>query len=679
MQITRISNRKLGGISAILLVFMVLITATLPLLVSNLISRPVSVDPLAVKADIGKKGCIMLVLEDRDLVFNGKRLSGNIIVSFGGEFHTISITEFFMNRAIVCFSEGYERERERIIKRYAELGVTVGASGREVIKRLVEKGVAAYTLPAVTITIWLYDDEGYDYIYSESISSLHYYLSRGYEYLSAFEKAFEDPLAVVREGITVTIPPIRELSMYLARINKKPALESVLRELGILNNTFRVVTGSSLSTLAERGEVGLMTIPGSSGVIPNYWNYPTSPDQFWRNRISAPLPSEEEYVENVTWQKFIENYGSAYLFSKALFSSPSDVRNYLNSVPGDTYGCFKEGIKEITMVLNLCLLPSYWPYSITWNYTKQPGTNMYVFKPFIIQVISSRLNPPSLILTLSRGSFQGGYNKHGWTFLGVLIGTVPEYSVTSSVRSVLFTVPGDWLVGRRYAAISVWTRIKYYYDALILTYDIRQYWGDPNYWVAIPIATMLPYYIEEEEFSGSWWDISWFDILGNCIAGTCWVSNINSLIQEWSGIYNYENKLYYYLVTQNTHDQIPTYDVVIDEISGNEAIVGSNCAGVLLGASLSLLSLLFEVALPSVSPAVSIFLSVLGTFIGYADQTFYFSVSTIVLEWRRSPIDPPQPSVKIKVEKLTQLNAASNVLNIVGKPPLVVMYRVIIE
>jgi len=422
-----------------------------------------------------------------------------------------------------------------------------------------------------------------------------------------------------------------------------------------------------------------MTIPGSSGVIPNYWNYPTSPDQFWRNRISAPLPSEEEYVENITWQKFIENYGSAYLFSKALFSSPSDVRNHLNSVPGDTYGCFKEGVKEIMMVLNLCLLPSYWPYSITWNYTMQSGTNIYVFKPFVIQIISSLQNPPSLLLSLIRGSAQGGYNKHGWTFLGVLIATVPKYWVTITTESVNFLVPNEWLMSRRYAAISVWTRMKYYYDVLILTYDIRQYWGDPNYWVAIPIATIIPYYIEEEEFSGDWWDISKFDILGNCIAGTCWVSNINSLIREWSGIYNYDNKLYYYLITQTTHDQIPTYEVTVDVIKGNETIVGGDCASVLWGVFLNLINILFTVTLPPpANSAVSILLSLIGAFIGYADQTFYGSASEIRLKWYR-PSSSSQPSVKIKVEKLTQVNAASNVLNIVGKPPLVVMYRVIIE
>jgi len=675
------------GLNASLLVLMILIATATPLLISALTSRPVSMGLFVVRAGVGvgNRGCVILALSDRELVLDGKRLSGNVMVSFGGEFHTIPVSRLATSGGFrVCFERGYLRELERVIKRYAELGVAVdaggravGVSGREVIRRLVGRGIAGYTLPAASITLWLYDDEGYDYIYSEPISSLHYYLSRGYEYLDAFEKTFEDPLAVAREGVAITIPPIKELSRHLARVDKRSALDSVFRELGLLNKTMEVALESITTTSTERGEIGVTTIPGASGVIFNYWGYPTSPDQFWRARVSTPVPGSEVYVENKTWENFIAIYGSAYLFSKSVFSSPSAVRDYLNNLPGDTYGCFKEGFKEMTSVLNLCLLsPSY---SITWNHTMQPNTTTNVYKPFIIQVISSLQNPPSLILNLARGSAQAGYNAHGWTFLGVLVGTVPKYWVTASVRAVTFLVPDDWLIGRRYVAISVLTQIKFYYDMLILTYDIRQYWGDPNYWVAIPIATIVPYYLEELEYSSDYWDVSYYDISGKCVGGTCRVSNINSLIREWSGVYNAYDQLYHHQLIQTTHDQVPTDQTTIDVVRGNETSVGGSCAGVLLGASLSLLSILLQVIIPApIGTAASILLTLIATFFGYADQTLYGSASEVRLDWRRSPTAPPQPSVNIRVEKLTQTRSASNLLNIVGKPPLVAIYRVVI-
>jgi hypothetical protein len=671
------------GLNASLLVLMILTATATPLLISALTSRPVSTGLLVVRAGVGvgSRGCVSLALSDRELILDGKRLSGNVMVSFGGEFHTIPVSRLATSGGFrVCFEKGYLRELERVIELYTGLGVAVdasgravGVSGREVVRRLVGRGVAGYTLPAVSITLWLYDDEGYDYIYSEPISSLHYYLSKGYWYLDAFEKAFEDPLAVAREGVTITIPSIKELSRYLARVDKRSALDSVFRELGLLNKTMEVALESTTAS-TEGVEIGVTTIPGASGVILNYWGYPTSPDQFWRARVSTRVPGSEVYVENKTWENFIAIYGSAYLFSKSVFSSPSAVRDYLNNVPGDTYGCFREGFKEMTSVLNLCLLsPSY---SITWNHTMQPGATIDAYKPFVIQVISALQNPPSLILNLVIGSARAGYNAHGWAFLGVLVGAVPKYWVITSVESAILLIPGHWLEGIRYVAISAPTQMRFYHDVLVLTYDIRQYWGDPNYWVAIPIATIIPYYIEELEY---FWDISKFDISGNCVAGTCRVSNINSLIREWSGVYNAYNQLYYHQLIQTTHDRVPTYDTTIDVIRGNATTVGGSCASVLLGVSLGLLSILLQVIIPApVGTAASILLTLIATFIGYADQTLYGSASEVRLYWRRSPTESPQPSVNIRVERLTQTHSASNLLNIVGKPPLVVVYRVVI-
>jgi hypothetical protein len=92
-----------------------------------------------------------------------------------------------------------------------------------------------------------------------------------------------------------------------------------------------------------------------------------------------------------------------------------------------------------------------------------------------------------------------------------------------------------------------------------------------------------------------------------------------------------------------------------------------------------LLSTLLQVIIPApTGTAASILKILIATFIGYADQTLYGSASEVRLYWLRDPSASPQPSVSIRVEKLAQSRSASNLPNIVGKPPLVAVYRVVV-
>ncbi len=84
---------------------------------------------------------------------------------------------------------------------------------------------------------------------------------------------------------------------------------------------------------------------------------------------------------------------------------------------------------------------------------------------------------------------------------------------------------------------------------------------------------------------------------------------------------------------------------------------------------MSSLSLIFS----KHSTAASIMFSIIGTFFGIADQTFYGSATHIYLEWRR--LDT-QPNIYVEVVKVTHSVAGPNVYYNVGKVPLVAMYEV---
>ncbi len=321
-------------------------------------------------------------------------------------------------------------------------------------------------------------------------------------------------------------------------------------------------------------------------------------------------------------------------------------------------------------VTSLCLHPSYYPSDAYWNNSLPHNTYLFLFKPFVIRVSSTIQDPPSLDLILTRGSARGGYNVHGLTFMGALISGQQKYSVTSASETIDFEIPPYWSYGFRVAAISVWTKVRYYYDALILTYQVMSYWGDSSYWIAIPIVSIIPYYVEVEEYSRDLWDLSWFDASGGCISGTCLISNITPVIQDWIGIFVRENKLYDHLLKLVTHGEIPITLTTIDYISGNYSSVGGGFASVLWGISMSLLSLIFS----KHSMAASIMFSIIGTFFGIADQTFYESVTHIHLKWKR--VNPPQNTIYVEVVKVSHSVAGPNVYYNVGEVPLVAMYEV---
>jgi hypothetical protein len=635
----------------LVIIMLILVSA---ISVTPFIPRKESVDfgPVIVSAGgEGGQGSVTIVFEDRDLVLGGKEVAGDLIVSFGGETYVVSVEELGrVGRVTFVFSEGLRREGERMRSLYSYFGVKVGEgmSGGEIIRLLRERGLGGVRLPAITLTLWLVDEDGNEYVLNEAFTSVHYYVSRGLEYHEAFEKAFQDPLAVVREGPTLIIPSIESLREFLVRVDSTSVVGRLIEELGIGGRKPTITSGSQDIVYVE-----------------NYLLFPQTPPEFFRNKVSVLTPGvDEEWLENEAWQNFVRLYASAYLFKKSRFTTPKDVREYLS---GPSWGwCSRDKyLVNFESILSTCLNPSP-AYSIAWNHTKAPGTFFNFYKPYVITVVSNYQNLPPLVFNLVYGAAQAGYTKRGFTFLGALVFGSLTYYITMDMNAVVFT-SGLWQLGRRHAALIVPATMQYNYDALFFKWVIRDY--DQEYWIAVPVPVLIPHYEEIAMISSGYWSRDYYNESGNRIVGDYnYVSNIYTLLYNITGAL----KTSEYVLRDTTHSGIPSSMETIDNSSVSGAYAYESSASVMFGVFMDLVSTLLGSL--TGNPVASTLFSFLSNLIGYADTTFYGSAVQLMLMWVRdgSPQDTP-----VRVVKITGANVNASYIQL-GNVPLVAQYVVTI-
>jgi len=632
------------------LLLMVIITIIYPFLVSDIFSQHVNVGPLIFKALSNGRNCINIMLRDANLIIDGKRVSGLLIISFGGEFHTISLKDLARKGSFsICFSKGFENEYERMRRIYSSINISfrpegvIGVSGKEVIKRLTEREIIGVGMPTLSLSLWLYDEDDHNYIFTQTFSSLHYYISKGYR--DAFERIFQDPLAIVREGVTIIIPSLNDLKNDLVRINIQPVVDKIRRELGLLNKSFEITSAPSI----------INSYIDPDGYIYNYWDFPYDPPKFWIDRVVINTPG---ITSNDLWQIFISLYGSAYLFSKNKFSTPDQVRDYINS----RGLCLREGVHNMDFIVGTCLNPG--SYTISWRHTIEPGPFIF-YKPYVLSVISGLQTLPPIEVLLMYASGFAGYNIHGLVFMGTLISGQQLY-YTYMNMAVVSIVNDEWNNGVRHATIVVPTNMTSYGDVLVLKYDIRSY--DDNYWIAIPIPSITPYYLEAAERGD--WGTNCYDAYGACIGSCKYITNIFNAISDLMGAI----KVKEYLLNSTTYDSLPPITpTLIDSSSASYVYGGSSMASIMFGIFMWAVNLLFEGEFSN--SAVNKLFSFLGNFIGFADETFQGSISLLKLYWARTGLDGQ--SIPVSVEKYTAQNLADAYVQN-NKAPLVVRYVIIV-
>ena len=633
-----------------LVVFMLIVVSVVSVVLMFPRGGSLGVGPMIVSAGGGSKGCVTIVFEGGDLTLGGRRVAGDLVISFGGETHVIPVKDLSRaGRITVVFNEGSRREEESVRALYSFLGVDVreGMSGKEIIKLLSEKGVGGVRLPTLTLTLWLVDEEGSEYVISEAFTSVDYYFSQDLDYYVALEKAFQNPLAIVREGPTILIPSIEKLREFFVRVDAGSVIEKLMRELGIENQE-QVITLSTQDII----------------YVENYLQFPQSPPEFFRDRVMVLTPEvNETWLENEAWQNFIRLYASAYLFKKTAFTTPEEVRDYLSS-PLTGWCAREKYFVNFESILSTCLNPSP-TYSVVWNHTKIPGSFFWFYKPYVITVISNDQNIPPLELNLVYGAAEAGYTKRGFTFLGILISGSLSYYITQNVNSIGF-LSSHWQQGIRSIALIVPTSMQYIHDALLFKWIIGSY--NQDYWIATPVPILTPYYEEVVWLSSEWWSLDYYDMSGNRVWGTYeYVSNIYALLYNVTGALRSSEKV----VRDVMHYQIPPNRVIIDNSRGNMTYYSESLASVIFGIFMNIVSTLLEA---STGNPVAKLLSFLSNFVGYADTTFYGSAAQLLLQWSRPGAPQETP---VRVVKITSANVDAS-YNQLERVPLVAQYVVTI-
>ena len=584
-------NTPMKSLAVVLTVALLIIALIIPLSSSNRSPRSLEIGPLVVEAFSTPK-CVELVLTDRSLELNGVKYSGVVELELGGETRSITLDEIVKRGGVarVCFEKGVEREVESVRRVYQGIGLNVtfdkgveGLDGRMIAERFRSHGIGAIGVPTVSINLWLRDGNGTIYASTGSVSSLHYYmLVKGLSYAAAFEESLRDPFAHLRSGLKVLIPSLKELYPYLARIDPPGFVKEVAGEVSIQG-----VSGSYVNT-------GCTFLLGD-GCLFNYLNYPTQPPSFWRDRVRivfkpSGLPDEQVYSQ--TWKAFIDLYGSIHLFDKSKYPTLESVSNRLNTVYASAA---REGLQSMNEVLfkfanNIAFTGSV---GLEWSPSMEPGSIFEFKKPFVLSLGAFKTTDPPFTVAFTYGHFSAGYMGSGVAYMGYVKYLREYYWVSTDMEQIsLSLVPNYLNEGKQYAALVIPVFMEYVEDKLMLTWhfsELRDSSTGVSYWVATPVAVVIPYYKILLISSRSQWGTCYYNADGGLVSGENCPVSLNNILYNATQYLIPDTKIVYFKpyggipTTLSTVDYYNASSTSIVNIVADGAGLAAEAVNTLLG------------------------------------------------------------------------------------------------
>jgi hypothetical protein len=617
-------------------------------------------------------GCVKIVLKDTEFTINNTRFYGFIILSLYNESKAISLGELKSKRgvSVVCFNDGVRKAIESMQRLYSSIGASIdfnsgvkGLSGSDVISRFAARGVGGVAMPTITINMWLYDDKGSTYMITDFISPLDYYISVLLNYAKAFEESFRDPFIHIRRGLTVIIPPLSELYKHLAKIDLKPYIEKIRNQASLENKELSTLIYSednieplSIDYLSPRGCQFL--VPSDGIYAEDFWKFTYYPPKFWYDRVIAPNTDSLTY----SWYCFVTIYSTVYLYSKLAYPTPERVLDLL-----DDYTCTSPGLHSMDEIVSNCVNPK--GIKLSWKHTLDKGYRFIFKKPYVIDASLIRyLDIPDLKIIFAYGSFRGGFKSSGITFAGQYLTGGRTQFVQSGVGSLALIIPYELKSKNvRYAALIIPSEMEYLGDYLALYWCIGEYKAPDGreYWVAIPIPTIILYYQEVIELGSESWRTCYYDASGNLLGPVnCDVHNILTYLREVTEYLSRDPRVIFY----KAYSDIPLYaDVIVDYNKYIGAYYYENLlASVAFGVLKWAIELLFE-------GPVEPFVGLISTFISYSDIAF--SADAVEYKLIIGKMAETSSRISIIIEKDAP-STLSEAFYEIGRVPLAIAYRV---
>jgi hypothetical protein len=364
-------------------------------------------------------------------------------------------------------------------------------------------------LPAVSITITLYKDEGdrvLECTAHYTYSTIDYFIEKGLKLDQAVERARADPLAHLRKPLVITLNPrMPKSEIKVSCADLSPIVEDLRRAMG---GDVRISGESSLDTMvAQDGLTQQSTCPANFTEVWWYDLYDSrnSPPSGWMSNViyydGSPVPDS---LKLRVWSAYARNWSLAYYFRESQYTLGEAMLRTLRELsfrpPFSIYGgnLYQQRLYTMDEWVDIAFRnvlreghtpPSFYSWRDYHERNPSAPREWSGSHPFLGVYLHNPNNKPIYVV----GSFvitKDRYYKHGIGIAGFIF--VGSESATSTATNILLTVLQHR--GKMYAAVHA--TYRYNGDGMLVRLDATRTWpisGCGSYWrITVVTPTIVP-------------------------------------------------------------------------------------------------------------------------------------------------------------------------------------------
>ena len=337
-------------------------------------------------------------------------------------------------------------------------------------------------LPTISITLFLYDREGNEYLVTYSYSTITYYLSKGLGMREAVAEALQNPLALFRQTISIELKRGMK-GLTISKLDLGKAIAKAKQETGK-----RIVSFSSFSASS------LALDPSTSAVCPDivmvtYWdtlyNSIDNPPPGWYERVKGDLITDT--IRKDMWNYYAYYYSQAYLFRSDAYTLDAALNYVYERLGGPGAYTMDQFVRKLASEIGYSYL------NVWWDDVYPQGYTINIDVPIIgIEMHYSVNEPIEAIGTVYK--FDYSYYETGIAFAGIIL-VGQENAVGTFERKTIRA----YLNTPQLQFIMVPTTYSYIGDGFFLAYEHKLVtYNGCEYWEIIPISTpFVPYYMKQ--------------------------------------------------------------------------------------------------------------------------------------------------------------------------------------
>ena len=362
-------------------------------------------------------------------------------------------------------------------------------------------------IPAVSITITLYKDEGdrvLECVAHYTYSTIDYFVEKGLRLDQAVESSRADPLAHLRKPLVITLN-LRMPKGYVKVTcgDLSPIVEELRKAMG---GDVRATGGSSLDAMVAPG--GLVQQSTCPAWFTEVWWYDlydsrNSPPSGWMSNViyskGSPVPDS---LKLRVWSAYARNWSLAYYYRESLYTLEQAVLRTFRELsfrpPPSIYGgnVYQQRLYTMDEWVDIAfrnvlrqghIPPSFYSWRDYHERNPSAPREWSGWHPLLGIYLHNPNNKPIHVV----GSFViSGYYKHGIGIAGFIF--VGSESATPTTTIMLLTA----LQHRDKVYAAVHATYRYNGDGMLVSLDATRTWpisGCGSYWrITVVTPTIVP-------------------------------------------------------------------------------------------------------------------------------------------------------------------------------------------